>query len=441
LDHQHIYLQTKPSRLFVRAALPGGISMLASSLYGVFEAIFVGRFLGTTAFAALGLAFPIVIMNFALAELVGVGSSVPIAIFLGQKEEDKANNYFTCSVLLTVMTGILSGVVIYFGAPYLLRLLGAKESLLTMAMGYLRVYAVCSPLAPLMFSMDNYLRICGKTKTSMVLNICTSAVTVLLELILIRCTALGLKGAALGSCIAMIAMVFAAVVMFVPGCLQLKFVRPRFSLAMFAQIYRNGVAPFMTNISGRLFSVIMNGLLLRFGGEAGVAVYGVIMTVVGTAEQMMYGVVDSLQPAIGYNYGAGRFDRVRAVEGYVLCTAAGIALLFGAGIALFPKTASMLFLEDRDLLPLAVLAVRISCISFLFKWFAMGMQCFFMALEKPMRAMAISMASACVIPLLLIPPLLPLELTGLWWNYPLTAVFSAALALCILLRSRNTLFF
>ncbi|MDD4011445.1 MAG: MATE family efflux transporter, partial [Sphaerochaetaceae bacterium] len=62
----------------------GGLSMLASSLYMVFESIFVGKFLGTTAFAALGLAMPIVIMNFALAELVGVGSSVPISIFLGQ---------------------------------------------------------------------------------------------------------------------------------------------------------------------------------------------------------------------------------------------------------------------------------------------------------------------------------------------------------------------
>ena len=440
MSYQDLYLNTKPSKLFLRAAIPGGISMLASSLYGVFESIFVGKFLGTTAFAALGLALPIVIMNFALAELVGVGSSVPISIFLGQKEEEKANNYFTCAILLTILMGFISGLLIFFGAPALLGLMGAEGELSDLAVRYLRIYAVCSPVAPMMFSLDNYLRISGKLKTSMALNIFFSVFTIGMELLLILVIPMGIMGAAIGTCVAMVVCVLIGISMFIPGKLQLKFVKPTFSKTLFVQIYKNGIAPFLTNLSGRLFSVVMNAMLLRFGGEAGVAVYGVIMALSGIVEQLLYGVVDSLQPVIGYNYGAGRFDRVKAIEKCILIAASSISVFFGAVIFTVPDVAAKLFLEDLSLLDMAVFAVKIASVTYLFKWFAATMQCFFMALERPMQAMMISVASACVFPLILIPVLLPFELTGLWWNYPLAALLSAVLALVSILINRNKLF-
>lgn len=437
---QSLYLNTKPSKLFMKAAIPGGISMLASSLYTVFESIFVGKFLGTTAFAALGLALPIVIMNFALAELVGVGSSVPISIFLGQKEDKKANNYFTCSILLTIITGFISGSLIFFGAPAFMRMTGAEGELLDMAVKYVRIYAVFSPFAPLMFSLDNYLRISGRMKTSMFLNILFSALTIGLELLLILVIPMGIVGAALGTSIAMIVCVIIGISMFIPGKLQLKFVKPHFSKELFRGIYRNGIAPFLTNISGRMFSVVMNIMLLKFGGEAGVAIYAVIMTLSGIVEQILYGVVDSLQPAIGYNYGAERFDRVKKIEKYIFTTAATFSVVSGIIMFMFPGVIATPFLEDLSLLDMAIFAIKISSFTYLLKWLGTGVQCFFMALERPLQAMIISLASACVFPLLLIPILLPFKLTGLWWNYPLAALLTAILAVAIILIYKNKLF-
>ena len=439
-DSQSFFLKTKPSKLFMLAAIPGGISMLASSLYGVFESIFVGKFLGTTAFAAFGMAFPFVIMNFALAELVGVGSSVPISIFIGQKEDEKANNYCTCSILLTIFTGILSGLLIFFGAPIFLSWMGAEGKLLEYAVNYLRIYALFSPIVPLMFSVDNYLRISGKLKTSMGLNIAFSVVTIGLELLFIKVIGWELNGAAFGTCIAMTAGVVFAIAMFLPGKLQLKFVKPRFSKEMIAQIYKNGFAPFLTNISGRLFSIIMNILLLKFGGEPGVAIYAVVMTLAGIVEQLLYGVVDSLQPAIGCNFGAEHFDRVKKIERYIFTTAASISFVGAAVMFLFPSTIATPFLEDLSLLDLAVYAIKISSVTYLIKWLGTAIQCFFMALEKPLQAMVISVSSACVFPMILIPILLPFELTGLWWNYPLAALLASVLAVIILIANKNKLF-
>ena len=115
-----LFLNTSPARLFFLAALPGAISMLASSLYGLLDGIFVGQSLGETAFAALNLAFPFVVINFSLADLIGVGSSVPISISLGMKKEKEANNVFTCAVLMIVFAGILIGALLYTIAPFLI---------------------------------------------------------------------------------------------------------------------------------------------------------------------------------------------------------------------------------------------------------------------------------------------------------------------------------
>ena len=97
IDNDAFYGETKPLKLFASVAVPGAVGMLAASLYGLFDGIFVGQFLGQTAFAAVNLAFPFVAINFSLADLIGVGSSVPISIALGRRDRASANNYFTCA--------------------------------------------------------------------------------------------------------------------------------------------------------------------------------------------------------------------------------------------------------------------------------------------------------------------------------------------------------
>ena len=142
MDSKALFLQTRPVRLFFIAAIPGIISMLASSLYGLLDGIFVGRILGDTAFAALNLAFPFVVINFSLADLIGVGAAVPISIQLGQKKDAAANNIFTCACLMIVGTGAAMGALLYAAAPALLRLLGAEGELAAFAVRYVRVYAL-----------------------------------------------------------------------------------------------------------------------------------------------------------------------------------------------------------------------------------------------------------------------------------------------------------
>ncbi len=439
-DSRALYLDTKPGRLFLKAAVPGAVSMLASSLYQIFDSIFVGKFLGTTAFAALGLAFPLIIVNFALSDLVGIGSSVPISIMLGKKDDENANNYFTCAAILIVLTGIFSGSLMFLLAPAYMRLMGADGELLALGVRYIRLYALFSPFVPMLFSMDNFLRVAGRPNVSMVLNIAMSIGTVLLETVLIVVLHMGIEGAALGTCSAMSVCVIVGMGMFARGKMQMKFVRPRFSKEMLAQIYKNGFPVFLTNVAGRVFSIVVNILLLQFGGEGAVAVYGIAITVCGLVEMLLYGVIDSLQPALGYNYGAGRIDRVKSIEKYVMAASLLISLAGSALIVWIPDLLARPFLEEMALLPLAVDVLRISCVAYLFKWLSQSIQSLFMALERPLPSMAISVCNASVFPLVLIPVLLPFELTGIWWNYPVTSLLTTLLALVLLYFYRRKLF-
>ena len=156
-----LFIKTSPIKLFFLASIPGAVSMFASALYYTLDGIFVGHFLGETAFAALNLAMPFVIINFSLADLIGVGSAIPISISLGKEQKKEADNLFTCACLMIVAAGALIGAVMFAAAPLLIRLMGAEGNFAELAVQYLRVYALCSPVTTIIFAVDNYLRICG----------------------------------------------------------------------------------------------------------------------------------------------------------------------------------------------------------------------------------------------------------------------------------------
>ena len=162
-----LFSKTPPLKLFFLASIPGAVSMLASALYQTIDGIFVGQFLGATAFAALNLAMPFVIINFSLADLIGVGSAVPISICLGKKQEGEANNIFTCACLMIVGTSVAVGGILFAAAPLLMQLMGAQGEFARLAVQYLQVYALCSPVTTIIFAVDNYLRICGKIRGSL----------------------------------------------------------------------------------------------------------------------------------------------------------------------------------------------------------------------------------------------------------------------------------
>lgn len=440
-DNDAFFGKTKTLKLFFIVALPGAIGMLASSLYGLFDGIFVGQLLGQTAFAAVNLAFPFVAINFSLADLIGVGSAVPISIALGRKDEKTANNYFTCACISIVILGCAMGLVMWFAAPALMAMMGAEGELAELAVQYLRVYAACSPLCTIVFAADNYLRICGKIKTSMVLNIAMSAIIIVLEIIFLLSFGMPVWGAALATCIGMIIIAAIAMVPFFFGKRQLKFCKPKFSVKMMTKMVGAGAPNFLSNIAGRLTSIVFNTVLLDMGGEDAVSVYGVILYVNDIVQPLLYGVCDSLQPAIGYNYGSREPERVKKLAIYIFVAGAVISIVAAAIIFALPTQISALFLADpsSSLIEMSGFAMRIFSITFLTRWFGFAAQSYLTAINKSFFASLLSTANALILPMAFLGILWNLGLTGIWLNFPLTAAAVAVAAVIIFIAQRKKL--
>lgn len=441
MDSKTLFAKTPPLKLFFIASIPGAVSMLASALYQLFDGIFVGQFLGGTPFAALNLAMPFVIINFALADLIGVGSSVPISICLGRKQDKEANNIFTCACLMIVGAGVVVGGILYTAAPLLIRLMGAEGDFAELAVQYLRVYAISSPVTTIVFAMDNFLRISGMIRGSMMLNIIMSVISAGLEFLFLGILGWGIWAAALATCSGMFIAVALALIPFLRGRATLHFCRPHFHTAMIRQIISCGSPNFLNNIAGRITSILLNAILVRLGGETAVSIYGVLMYVDGFIQPLMYGMCDSLQPAVGYNWGAGKNSRVRQIERCCFTASGVVSLASVVVIALVPSQIASLFMSDADAAAMAtaVTALQLFSLTYITRWFSFATQSYMLAIEKPLPASIISVSTALLFPVLLIVLLWPLGLTGIWLNFAGTALLAAVLSLIILIKKRGEL--
>ena len=441
---EEMYAKMNPWRLFFVVAAPGMISMFAMSIYSIFEGVFIGQILGEGAFAAVNIAFPLVMINFSLADLIGVGASAPISIALGKEDYKTANNVFSCAVILNFVASTAMGCIMFFAAEPLARMMGADDVLLDTSVRYLRTYALCGPVTTIFFSMDNYLRICGHVKTSMFVNIgCNVGTLGFLTLFLIVLD-MDVVGSALATCISMCTCAVVCLLPFLRGKQLLKFTKPKFSLSLFKQIGACGSPVFLNNIAGRVTSILMNISLMTLGvrmlgeggGQTAVAVYAVLMYASDLCWPLLYGIADSLAPALGYNWGAKSYGRVKKIVKCAYIGTAIIGLVSTSVLFFFPGTIASWFVnaEDVQLLKISTDAIQLFCFSYLFRWFGVTTQSYFSAIEKPLQATLISVGTALIFPVVLLGALWSFGLNGIWFNFVGVNILSTILSFFLLCR-------
>ncbi len=160
---------------------------------------------------------------------------------------------------------------------------------------------------------------------------------------------------------------------------------PRFSVGMIRQIIACGSPNFLNNIAGRITSILLNAILVRMGGETAVSVYGVLMYTDGFIQPLLYGMCDSLQPAVGYNWGAGKISRVRAIEKCCFIASGIISLLAVVVILLFPGAKSPACLWPTpvwEVMALSIGALQLFAITYITRWFSFATQSYMLAIEK-----------------------------------------------------------
>ena len=437
-----VFEQLSPTKLFFRCAVPSMISMAVGSLYSIADGVFVGRFIGEGALAAVNLVMPLIMILFALSNMIATGASVRISMLLGQKDRDGACLTFTFSVKIIAAISIVLGIVGFAFAEPIVRLLGRGASAEAIRYGveYLKVHAVFMPLLPLCFATDNFLRVCGKEKLSMALTVSSQLLNILLDVILIGILHQGIWAAAFTSCVSMALVSVITLLLFAGKKFDLYYVKGFVPPRQFLKIAFNGSSEFFGNIANSIMSLVLNFFLLHYGGTTAVAAMSVVMYADGIIGMLIFGMCDALQPAISYCYSAKQIKKVRAIERRVLGAAALLslaALLFmryaGRFVApLFVKT------EDVALFEVSLAAMRLFSLSYLFGWVDMCLSSYFTALEKPMLSLLLSFAGTLVFPIGCLALMSPVwGITGVWLMPAVSGFLSAMTALLLYLRIRN----
>ena len=437
-----IFEKLPPTKLFFRCSIPSMITMAFGALYQIADGLFVGRFIGEDALAAVNLIMPIIMIVFAFSNMIATGASVRISVLLGEKKREDASRVFSFSIKVIFLISLIIGAVGLLLAEPFVRLLapGATEEAIQYGITYTRVYAAFSPLLPIYFATDNYLRVCGKEKLSMWLSVATQVLNIVLDVILIAFLGQGIWAAAFTSCISIALGSVITLWLFRGKKMDLYYTNGNVPSSVFFRILANGSSEFFSSISMSILSVVYNFFLLAYGGTTGLAAFSVIMYVDSFIGMLTFGMCDSLQPAISYCYGAGLMEKVRAIFkriiiGAILLSVASLLFMMFAGPYVAP-----LFIkpEDTNLLAVSIIGMKLFSLSYLTGWVDMCFSSYFTALERPVRSLLTSFFGTLVFPIVFLFILTPIwQLNGVWLTPLFSSFVSAILTIIFALTMKS----
>ena len=402
--NQELFGVAPPKKLFVKLAVPSLISMLFSSIYMMADGMFVGKIIGSKALAAINLVFPIIMIVFAVGDMIAAGASVKIGIKLGEKKDKDASNIFSVALLLTFIINIIFMILSLFFAKDIIFILIKDKSLASLSYKFAYPFILGLPIIAPFFALDNYLRICGKANMSMWVNIAVSVLNIILDAVLIGYFKLGIEYAAIASALS---MAFGAMIFLYPFIMKkvvLRFTKPKINMKEITQILYNGSSDFLGNISGSIISIITNAVLLHYGGPVAVAAYSIIMYIDSLLSPLLFGMVGSIEPVISYNYGAKNYERITEFFKITCVVSLAISAITTIIMFVFPDFLVGLFSSksDIEIIQMSKIALLLSAPSYLFSWFSMTVGCFLTGFEKATESMIIMLAESVVLPLVLI---------------------------------------
>ncbi len=431
-------------QLLWKYALPAIIAMTATSLYNIVDSIYIGHGCGALALGALTVAKPFMDICAAFGSLVGVGASSLLAIYLGEKDYDRANRVLGNVIVMNI---ILSSIVMAVGLVWLdpiLMAFGASEDTLLYAHEYMEIILYGNILTHIYFGLNAMLRSAGHPRFSMAATIVAVTVNIILDPIFIFGLDMGVRGAALATVISQAVAVVWQLTKFMDKGELVRFHRGiwRLNKHITFRALAIGMSPFLYNIAHCFVVIIINNQLKAFGGDMAIASYGVINRLTFVFAMIVMGLNQGMQPIAGYNYGAKHYDRMLK-SFYLTCLyATGVMeIVFILGEC-FPELITKMFTHDPLLIDLTVRPMRIICSTMLIIGFQMVTGNLFTSIGKAGKAIFLSLTRQVIylIPLALILPRVFMDpLDGVWWSIPVSDTLSAVTAVIVLLASRRNL--
>lgn len=414
----HIHLSehfTYPKLL--RFTFPTIVMMIFTSIYGVVDGVFVSNYAGKTAFAAVNLIMPALMIFATVGFMLGTGGSAVVARAMGEGDLPRARRYFSLIVLTGAIAGLVLTVVGLLIIEPLCAALGATGELLPLAVQYGRILSLALVPFILQNMFQSFLVAAERPKMGLGLTVAAGLTNMAGDWLLVGVLPWGVAGAAIATVASsLVGGVVPLVFFLLPNQTPLRLTQTRFEGRILAQTCSNGSSEMMSNLSTSLVSILYNFQLMRLIGEDGVAAFGVIMYVNFIFIGVFMGYSIGAGPVISYHYGAGNHAELQSLlRKSLLLMLLSCAGLTAAAVALARPLSRIFVGYDAELLLLTTRGFRLYALSFLVMGFNIFGSAFFTALGNGVISAAIAFlrtllfqtAAIFVLPLFL-------ELDGIW---------------------------
>lgn len=444
-------LGVKPLPQLLRSfAVPSILAMLVSSLYNIVDQIFIGQGVGYLGNAATNVAYPLTTICMSIALLIGIGSAAGFNLNLGAGKVDMARRVVAAAVTMMVVLGLAYMVLVELFLPHLLRLFGATDSVMPYALQYTRITAVGMPLLILTNAISNLARADGSPRYSMTCMLLGAILNTILDPTFIFVFHWGVAGAAWATVIgqaASAAMAVAYLPRFHNIHLQAADFRPQ--PVLWQRIASLGLSNSMNQLAITFVQIVLNNSLTYYGAqtvygsEIPLATSGIVIKINAILLAIIVGISQGTQPIISFNYGAGKYDRVRGIYLLAVKLALAISAVGFVAFQLFPQQIVSLFgTGDHLYFEFAVKFMRTYLFMVVVNCVQLLSSNFFAAIGKPIRGLLLALTRQVffLVPLLLILPLF-WGLDGLLFAAPVAdfiAFITSALTMRAELRRLRT---
>ena len=423
-------------QLLWQYALPAIVAMSASSIYNIIDRAMIGQIVGPEAIAGLGITFPFMNLSAAFGAAVGVGSSASISVKLGQRDYQTAQNLLGNTMTLNLIIGFSFMVISLLFLDPILYFFGASEVTLPYAREFMTIILLGNVMTHMYFGMNAVLRAAGKPKHAMYSVLFTVAMNIVLVVMFVWWFRWGIRGAALATVTSQtLAMCWQLWLFSNPNeILHLKRGIYKLKQRLVMSIIGIGISPFLMNVTSCVIVIIMNNQFVRYGGDMAVGAYSIANSVVMMFFMFVMGVCQGMQPIVGYNYGAEKYDRMLRCLFLAIGYATLILLIGWALSMLFPREIARIFTTDPTLMDMSARGIKLDMLVF----FVVGSQAtithFFQSIGKVKVSIFLSLSRQLflLLPMVYVFPLF-WDLDGVWYSMPASDFGSFAMTIPMLM--------
>lgn len=428
--------------MILKFSIPAAVSLLITAIYNIVDRIFVGNFNGTSALAGLSVCFPLSYMMMAFGLTCSAGGSTLFSLFAGKNDGEKMNRSFGNAFVLVCIFEILLSVVLLLFPDSFLRIFGVTDTSYEYAVAYYRIVSLGCLFQGLTQLFCDFVRVSGKPVLGMCVTGIGAVTNIVLDGVFVAGLDWGVTGAAWATVIGqLLSMVFGACLVF--GKKTMVVISKKIfylDKTIWTKIISCGFAFWVAQMAMGFISLVYNSRLGEYGGDTAISVYAVVASIMTFVIMPASGISQGIQPIVGNNYGAGKYERVMGTLYQATGFSVGITCIVWLMVMIFPRQILSAFGGTEEMFAIGIPGLRLNfCITPILG-FVMLVTTFFQSVGHPVPSIVITVLRQVVflIPCIFIFPVF-FGVKGIFAAQPVSDGLALVLSLVLVVRQHGML--